>query len=88
MRTAWRTAFILLILGGASLSANGPLQIRTAQAAPCARIWVCTAGDCGWRRICRPPSCRGYECYPLYGAYGPWGGTRYWGSYSYLSYFR
>lgn len=24
----------------------------------------------------------GYSCYPLYGAYGPYGGTLYWGAYT------
>lgn len=23
-----------------------------------------------------------YYCYPLYGAYGPYGGTSYWGAYT------
>jgi hypothetical protein len=32
----------------------------------------------------RPMSCPdGYGCYPLYGAYGPYGGTAYWTSFSY-----
>ncbi len=25
----------------------------------------------------------GYSCYPLYGAYGPYGGGAYWASYTY-----
>lgn len=24
----------------------------------------------------------GYSCYPLYGAYGPYGGTLFWGAYT------
>jgi hypothetical protein len=24
----------------------------------------------------------GYSCYPLYGAYGPYGGPAYWGAYT------
>ena len=24
----------------------------------------------------------GYSCYPLYGAYGPYGGKAYWGAYT------
>jgi hypothetical protein len=32
----------------------------------------------------RPMACPdGYGCYPLYGAYGPYGGTAYWTSFSY-----
>jgi hypothetical protein len=30
----------------------------------------------------RPVCPEGYGCYPLYGAYGPWGGTAYWSSFS------
>ena len=26
--------------------------------------------------------CFGYYCFPLYGAYGPYGGTSYWGAYT------
>ena len=38
--------------------------------------------ECGLRRC--PPRCPDrYSCAPLYGAYGPWGGERYWASYSY-----
>jgi hypothetical protein len=27
-------------------------------------------------------SCTRYYCYPLYGAYGPFGGMAYWGAYT------
>jgi hypothetical protein len=36
---------------------------------------------CGAR--CRVVCPDGYSCYPLYGAYGPYGGTRFWGAYTY-----
>ena len=36
---------------------------------------------CGVR--CRVVCPDGYSCYPLYGAYGPYGGTRFWGAYTY-----
>jgi hypothetical protein len=44
------------------------------------------------RSDCGPSGCRRYRtyacpdrlsCYPLYGAYGPYGGAAYWGTYSY-----
>jgi hypothetical protein len=39
-----------------------------------------------WKRSVhfRPPykHCTRYYCYPLYGAYGPFGGTAYWGAYT------
>src|SRR3954447_26332362 len=38
--------------------------------------------ECGLRHC--PPRCPDrYSCAPLYGAYGPWRGERYWASYSY-----
>ena len=38
--------------------------------------------ECGWRH-CRSRCPDRYSCAPLYGAYGPWGGERYWATYSY-----
>ena len=43
------------------------------------------------RSDCGPAGCRRItygcpdrvSCYPLYGAYGPYGGAAYWGAYSY-----
>ena len=44
------------------------------------------------RSDCGPSGCQRYRriyvpgpvsCYPLYGAYGPYGGAAYWGAYSY-----
>jgi hypothetical protein len=46
-----------------------------------------TRSDCGprgceWRR--RVHGCPDrLSCYPLYGAYGPYGGVAYWSAYSY-----
>ena len=46
-----------------------------------------TRSDCGprgceWRRrLNRCPD--RLSCYPLYGAYGPYGGVAYWSEYSY-----
>jgi len=48
----------------------------------CHRIQYCGPAGCEWRRVC-PQGCPdGVSCYPLYGAYGPWGGKAYWSSYS------
>jgi hypothetical protein len=49
------------------------------------------------RSDCGPDGCRWHHrltygcpdalsCYPLYGAYGPYGGAAYWGAYSYSYY--
>ena len=49
----------------------------------CHRIWMCSVDGCDWRRFC-PRICPSrYSCFPLYGAYGPYGGTSYWGAYTY-----
>jgi hypothetical protein len=50
----------------------------------CPRVWTCNGGACDWQHVCRPVGCPdGFGCYPLYGAYGPYGGTAYWTSFSY-----
>jgi hypothetical protein len=41
---------------------------------------VVVADGCGWR--CRAGCPDRYSCYPLYGAYGPYGGPAYWARYS------
>jgi hypothetical protein len=49
----------------------------------CHRVQQCSPAGCEWHRVC-PRGCPdGVSCFPLYGAYGPWGGRGYWGSYSY-----
>jgi len=48
----------------------------------CRRVRTCDAYGCAWHHEC-PTSCPSpYSCYPLYGAYGPFGGTPYWGAYT------
>lgn len=43
---------------------------------------VVRADLCGGMPCIRPcPD--GYSCYPLYGAYGPYGGVNYWGAYTF-----
>lgn len=42
----------------------------------------CGPYGCQWqRKLSRCPD--RFSCYPLYGAYGPYGGAAYWGAYSY-----
>jgi len=48
----------------------------------CREVWRCGPAGCGWRHVCWRGCLDGYSCYPLYGAYGPYGGVRYWGAYS------
>jgi len=49
----------------------------------CHRVRRCDPLGCGWVRVCRPSCPDPYSCFPLYGAYGPYGGSRYWGAYTY-----
>ena len=48
--------------------------VRVAQSRPC------VSGHCLTSRWRGCPD--GYSCYPLYGAYGPYGGRAYWGAYT------
>jgi hypothetical protein len=40
----------------------------------------CGPSGCRWHRRRCPDQ---LSCYPLYGAYGPYGGEAYWGAYAY-----
>jgi hypothetical protein len=40
------------------------------------------ARKCGHYDHCFPAACPSGACYSLYGAYGPFGGTSYWGRYT------
>jgi hypothetical protein len=42
----------------------------------------CGPNGCYSYRICRRSCPDPYSCYPLYGAYGPYGGAQYWGAYT------
>jgi hypothetical protein len=69
-----------------SFAADADLAPRHSRhvAESCPRIWACGGGVCDWQRVCRPVACPdGYGCYPLYGAYGPYGGAAFWSSFSY-----
>lgn len=48
----------------------------------CQDLWRCSRLGCKWHRVCSRPCPDGYSCYPLYGAYGPYGGVAYWGGYT------
>jgi hypothetical protein len=53
-------------------------------------ITVIRHSNCGHYRPCvvhRRIGCPDrYSCYPLYGAYGPYGGAAYWSRYAYGGY--
>ncbi len=56
---------------------------RLVKASPnCRDLRLCGPAGCDWRRVCTRPCPDSYSCYPLYGAYGPYGGGAYWASYS------
>jgi hypothetical protein len=48
----------------------------------CQNVRQCGPTGCNWHRVCRGQCPDGVSCYPLYGAYGPYGGVAYWGSYT------
>jgi hypothetical protein len=48
----------------------------------CELVEQCGPKGCGLRRICLPKCPDGFSCASLYGAYGPYGGTAYWGAYT------
>lgn len=48
----------------------------------CQNIWRCAPDGCRWHRVCTRPCPDSYSCTPLYGAYDPYGGIRYWGAYT------
>jgi hypothetical protein len=55
----------------------------TAAHPRCREVWRCGPAGCGWKQVCwRGCYAALSTCYPLYGAYGPIGGVRYWGMYS------
>ena len=51
--------------------------------ANCQRIQTCQGEICRWKKVCWRGCSDRYSCTPLYGAYGPWGGSSYWAAYSY-----
>jgi hypothetical protein len=55
---------------------------RVAVGWHCSRRWICGPEGCSWQKLCRGGCPDRYSCRSLYGAYGPYGGTRYWGAYT------
>jgi hypothetical protein len=61
----------------------GASLIRNAEPSTgCRDVRQCGPAGCNWHRVCRSFCPDGVSCYPLYGAYGPYGGVAYWGSYT------
>jgi hypothetical protein len=57
----------------------GPVAVEDKTYNGCRLMHTCTLDGCGWRRFCARLC---VSCFPLYGAYGPYGGTSYWGAYT------
>lgn len=57
-------------------------RVEVAASPYCREVERCGPAGCQVQRICTRPCPDGYSCYPLYGAYGPYGGMAYWGSYT------
>ncbi len=55
---------------------------RAAPNTGCRDVRKCGPAGCKWHRVCGSFCPDGVSCYPLYGAYGPYGGVVYWGSYT------
>jgi hypothetical protein len=55
---------------------------RVVDVGSCRAAWRCGPGGCDWRRVCARRCPDGISCYPLYGAYGPYGGAGFWGAYT------
>jgi hypothetical protein len=55
---------------------------RVALSGHCSRQRICGPEGCGWQRFCRVGCLDRYRCSSLYGAYGPYGGSAYWGAYT------
>jgi len=70
--------------GGAELQSR-PLSPQ-AFGAPgyqsCRYLPSCGAAGCVPHQLCRPTYSDAYLGHSLYGAYGPYGGTLYWGGYT------
>jgi hypothetical protein len=58
--------------------------MRRAELPRCRGMRLCDATGCFPSPACgRRPACPpGNPCYSLYGAYGPYGGTNFWGAYT------
>jgi hypothetical protein len=86
-----RKAFVLMVLCGIFSCDFGVGSALADQASPAVQkrkiVRPCRGPECGPHAACgarcRVPCPDGASCYSLYGAYGPYGGTPYWGAYTY-----
>lgn len=68
-------------LGAAPMASR---RERVVELGPnCQRLQRCDGDICRMKTICWRGCPDRYSCAPLYGAYGPYGGSGYWGAYSY-----
>lgn len=67
-------AGLTIVLANSAPSAAAEVGIRKAPA-------YSKAGGRAWKYSRRGCPDR-YSCFPLYGAYGPWGGVAYWSAYT------
>ncbi len=74
----------LLFGGSSSYSADlGGYSVRQRSVEQgCHQVKQCGPAGCVVRSVCQRYCPDGYSCYPLYGAYGPYGGTSYWAAYT------
>ena len=87
-RTALAVAASIFVVGVFSLSTDAKAaevvvpHARVVKALPpCPGGGPCSP-SCLTDHHCRPFCPDGYSCYPLYGAYGPYGGIAYWDAYT------
>jgi hypothetical protein len=66
----------LIWLASPSAATADEMGQRAKKRAVAPRVIMC--GDLPCVRVCPD----GFSCYPLYGAYGPYGGVAYWGAYT------
>jgi len=75
---------VMTVVAGAAILASGLLPSEGGElyAPRCGQAWRCRPDGCGWQHVCRRVCPGRYSCSPLYGAYGPFGGTAFWGAYT------
>jgi hypothetical protein len=86
MRKAVLAAATVMIVacGGLTadaIAAEGPVVRHGKARHVCVGPRCGPYAPCGVR--CRTICPDGYSCFPLYGAYGPYGGIGYWGAYTF-----
>jgi len=75
--------FIFAVVIALTLVPGAAQFAKPAQAADLAIARRHVAHTHNWHRYARCPD--RLSCYPLYGAYGPYGGAAYWGAYGYYA---